>query len=301
MDNTLRRIDLNLLVTLEALLEEQNVTRAAERLHLAQPTVSLQLGRLRLLFDDPLLLPGPRGMRSTARADALREPLAEALAALRRTVAPVQPFDPGQASITWRVMASDFGETTTVLPMLPTLRRLAPGTRLAVVELMPTRVVEDSERGTIDLAIHIASEAPPALHHRLLFQEHYVLAGRHDHPRLKRRPTLKQFCALDHVIVSPDGGGFHGNTDSALADIGVGRNVVLSVPHFLFLRSVLLRTDLVAMVPSRLVAQDPALKAVEAPVDVPGFELVMLWHERVHRDPAHRWLRERIVEATGAT
>lgn len=299
MDNILRRIDLNLLVTLQALLDEQNVTRAAERLHLAQPTVSVQLAKLRQLFGDPLLLPGPRGMRSTARADALRAPLAEALAALQRALAPVQAFDPGQARLTWRVMASDFGETTVVLPALPALRRAAPGVRLAVIGLVPAQMVPQSERGDIDLAIHIASEAPPGLHHRPLFQERYVLAGRHDHPRLTRRPTLKQFCALDHVIVSPDGGGFHGNTDTALAHVGARRNVVLSVPHFLFLRSVLLRTDLVAMMPSRLVAQDPALKAVEAPIDVPGFEMVMLWHERVHRDPAHRWLREQIAAAMG--
>lgn len=299
MNNTLRRIDLNLLVTLQALLEEQNVTRAAERLHLAQPTVSVQLARLRALFDDPLLLPGARGMRSTARADALREPLAEALAAVQRAVAPVQIFDPGHAALTWRIMASDFGETTVVLPALPDLRRQAPGARLAVVGLVPAQMVQQSERGAIDLAIHITAEAPPSLHHRPLFQERYVLAGRREHPRLRRRPTLTQFCALDHVIVSPDGGGFHGNTDSALAHVGARRNVVLSVPHFLFLRGVLLRTDLVAMMPSRLVAQDPALKAVDAPIDVPGFEMVMLWHERVHRDPAHRWLRERIVAAVG--
>lgn len=299
MDNSLRRIDLNLLVTLQALLEELNVTRAAERLHLAQPTVSVQLSRLRQLFDDPLLLPGPRGMRATARAEALREPLAEALSALQRAVAPTQAFDPALADLTWRIMASDFGETTVVLPALPGLRQAAPLTRVAVLGLVPGQMVQQSERGAIDLAIHITAEAPPSLHHRPLFQERYVLAGRRDHPRLKRRPTLRQFCALDHVIVSPDGGGFHGNTDSALAHAGARRNVVLSVPHFLFLRNVLLRTDLVAMMPSRLVEQDPALKAVPAPIDVPGFEMVMLWHERVHRDPAHRWLRDRILASLG--
>lgn len=218
---------------------------------------------------------------------------------MQRAVAPVQIFDPGHAALTWRIMASDFGETTVVLPALPDLRRQAPGARLAVVGLVPAQMVQQSERGAIDLAIHITAEAPPSLHHRPLFQERYVLAGRREHPRLRRRPTLTQFCALDHVIVSPDGGGFHGNTDSALAHVGARRNVVLSVPHFLFLRGVLLRTDLVAMMPSRLVAQDPALKAVDAPIDVPGFEMVMLWHERVHRDPAHRWLRERIVAAVG--
>ncbi|WP_411850793.1 LysR substrate-binding domain-containing protein [Stenotrophomonas sp. LGBM10] len=297
MDNTLRRIDLNLLVTLQALLEEQNVTRAAARLHLAQPTVSVQLARLRALFDDPLLLPAARGMRTTARAEALRAPLAEALQALSRAVAPTRPFDPGQARNTWRVMASDYGESTVLLPALPRLRHAAPGTRLAIVELAPQRMVERAERGDIDLAFHIAADAPPALHHRPLFTERYVLAGRRDHPRLKRRPTLKQFCALEHVIVSPQGGGFHGSTDAALAEQGAQRTVALSVPHFLFLRSTLARTDMVAMVPERLVLGDPALRVVEAPIEVPGYQMVMLWHERVHRDPAHRWLREQIAAA----
>ena len=93
MNNSLRQLDLNLLVTLDALLTEHSVTRAAERLHFAQPTVSLQLARLREFFGDPLLLPGPRGMKPTARADALREPLRLAMAALQQAVAPSSPFD----------------------------------------------------------------------------------------------------------------------------------------------------------------------------------------------------------------
>jgi DNA-binding transcriptional LysR family regulator len=114
---------------------------------------------------------------------------------------------------------------------------------------------------------------------------------------LRRRPTLEQFCALDHVIVSPDGGGFHGVTDEALAQVGVTRRVVLSVPHFLFVMSVLASTDLVAMLPSRLVRDTGALRVVEPPVEVPSFEMAMLWHERSHRDPAHKWLREYIANS----
>lgn len=98
------------------------------------------------------------------------------------------------------------------------------------------------------------------------------------------------------MIVSPDGGGFHGVTDIALSELGMARNVALSVPHFLFLESVLANTDLVAMVPSRLVRNNNALQLTEPPLEVPGFELLMLWHERVHRDPAHQWLRERIAK-----
>ncbi|GGY21813.1 LysR family transcriptional regulator [Paludibacterium paludis] len=130
MNNALRQLDLNLLVTLDALLAEHNVTRAAERLHLSQPSVSVQLAKLRNVFDDPLLLPGPRGMRPTARADELREPLRQALDALERAVTPGRVFDPALASHTWRVAATDYGASTILLPALADLREAAPGTRL---------------------------------------------------------------------------------------------------------------------------------------------------------------------------
>jgi DNA-binding transcriptional LysR family regulator len=295
--NNLRRLDLNLLVTLDALLAEHNVTRAAQRLNFSQPSISVHLAKLREIFGDPLLLPGPRGMRPTARADALREPLRMALEALELAVAPSGPFDPSGSERTWHIVASDYSEATIVLPLLAGLRVAAPGTSLAVLALTPSRIARQAEQGDIDLAFHTRDDAPPSLRQRVLFAERYVLVGRAGHPRLKRRPTLRQFCELEHVIVSPDGGGFHGGTDDALAKVGMTRRVVLSVPHFMFVRSVVESTDLVAMLPERLVRNSPGLSVVEAPIGVAGYEMAMLWHERSHRDPAHRWLRDYIVGA----
>ena len=122
-----------------------------------------------------------------------------------------------------------------------------------------------------------------------------MLAGRAGHPRLKRRPTLAQFCALEHVVVSLAGGGFAGPTDKALADRGLARRVVLSVPHFLFMMSAVAGTDMVAMLPERLARGATGLRVVEAPLEVPGYEMAMLWHERRHRDAGHWWVRERIA------
>ncbi|HEX7686641.1 MAG TPA: LysR family transcriptional regulator, partial [Burkholderiaceae bacterium] len=173
----LARLDLNLLVTLDALLAERHVTRAARRLHLSQPAVSAQLARLRDALGDPLLLPGPRGMRPTARAESLREPLRMALEALEQAVAPASPFDPAQAGNTWRVAATDYGESTIALPALNTLRTSAPGTRLAMLELVPTRIEKQAEQGEIDLAFHTTEGAPPGLRRRALFTERYVLIG----------------------------------------------------------------------------------------------------------------------------
>ncbi|AMS13108.1 LysR family transcriptional regulator [Pseudomonas chlororaphis] len=295
--NNLRRLDINLLLTLDVLLAEHNVTRTAQRPNLSQPSVSVHLAKLREIFGDPLLLPGPRGMRPTARADALREPLRRALEALELAVSPASPFDPGVAANTWSVSASDYGESTVILPALAGLRAAAPGTRLAVIELEPGRLVRQAEQGIIDLALHTSEDSPPGLRRRVLFSERYVLVGRAGHPRLQRRPSLAQFAKLEHVVVSPDGGGFQGVTDSALGEVGLTRRVVLSVPHFLFVLSALASTDLVAMLPARLVRDNPALKVVEPPLEVPGYDLAMLWHERCHRDPAHQWLREFIVSS----
>jgi DNA-binding transcriptional LysR family regulator len=235
-------------------------------------------------------------MRPTARAEALREPLRQALEALERTVAPASPFDPATAGHTWRVAAADYGESTILLPAIAGLRTAAPSTRLAVAELAPSRIAKQAEQGAIDLALHTSEGAPSGLHRRVLFAERYVLAGRAGHPGLKRRPTLAQFCKLEHVIVSTDGGGFHAVTDEVLAEAGLARRVVLSVPHFLFMMKVLASTDLVAMLPSRL-AETPALRTVEPPVEVPGYEMAMLWHERSHRDPALQWLRGYIADS----
>lgn len=291
----LHRLDLNLLRPLDVLLSENNVTRAAQRLNLSQPSVSIQLARLREIFADPLLLPGPRGMLPTARADELRGPLRDALAALELAVAPASHFDPATAAQTWRVAATDYMASAILLPALHTLRRASPGSRLAVFELQPSRLVSQAERDEVDLFFHTRDGAPAELHQRVLFSERYVLAGRVGHPALQSALSLAQFCQLEQVIVSPDGGGFHAATDIALANIGLARRVVLSVPHFLFMLETLRNSELVAVVPERLARGVSGLMVVEPPLAVAGFDMLMLWHERWHRDPAHQWLRQKIV------
>lgn len=291
----LRQVDLNLLVTLDVLLSERSVTRAARRLNYSQPSVSVHLAKLRDIFGDPLLLPGPRGMQPTARAEELRQPLREALESLERAVSPARPFNPAESEHTWRVAASDSSASSIVLPAMAAIRVAAPATRLAVFDLVPSHIAKQAEQGEIDLAFHTAEGSPPGLRRRMLFAERYVLAGRVGHPRLHPQLTLSQFCELEHVMVSPDRGGFFGVTDEVLAKAGLKRRVVISVPHFLLMMSVLASTELVAMVPSRLVRNSKTLQIIEPPLDVPGYEMVMLWHERSHRDPAHQWLRETIA------
>ncbi|MBB1584875.1 LysR family transcriptional regulator [Serratia sp. OS31] len=294
--NNLKRVDLNLLVTLEALLSERNVTRAAARLNLSQPSVSIQLAKLREIYHDPLLLPGPRGMLPTARALGLLTPLRQTLADLGRLVAPERPFDPLLAEMTWQLAAA--AEYAILLPMLPKLRQAAPQSRLAIREASPKHMSRDLADGVIDLGFLSREEAPAELRHRQLFREQYLLVGRRDHPLLQSPPSLEQFCQLEFVMVSQDGGGFRTLIDTLLEAQGLARRVVMSLPHFLFIPALLARSDMVAMLPSRMLGELLGdLRTWPAPLEIPGYDMVMVWHERSHRDPAHSWLREQVVDA----
>src|SRR5687767_2265030 len=130
--NNLRRIDLNLLITLETLLTERSVTRAAKRLHLSQPSVSVQLRKLREVFSDPLLSPAPGGMLPTTRAQALLPAVRSALDEIRRLVGQSAPFDPQTAQVTWQIAAADYAEYAIMLPLLSNIRRMAPGIRVSL-------------------------------------------------------------------------------------------------------------------------------------------------------------------------
>ena len=292
MDN-LRRIDLNLLVTLEALLTERNVTRAAKRLHLSQPSVSVQLGKLRQIFADPLLAPAPGGMFPTTRAQALLKPLRAALADMSLVLEPRPGFDPATAEMTWQVAGADYAEYAVLMPVLGLLRKAAPAVRVAFREAGHSRMIKQLESGVIDLGLLAMEDVPQRLHHQRLFKEHYVLAARKRHPALKGKITVDTLCQLDYVVVSPDGGGFRGVTDALLESRGRKRRVVLSVPHFLFVPEVVAQTDLVAMLPSRLVKdRSDRIQVITPPLPIPSYEMAMIWHERSHQSAAHIWLRE---------
>jgi DNA-binding transcriptional LysR family regulator len=296
--NNLRSVDLNLLVTLHALLTERSVTRAAQRLHLSQPSVSVQLRKLRQIFADPLFVQGPGGLSPTTKAHALAQPLRSVLAEMTQLLQPRRRFDPAEAAVTWQIAAADYAQYAILLPLLARLRRAAPDMRLAIREASHARMLKQVESGAIDLAFMALDQAPERLHHQTIFKEQYVLVARKGHPALKRKLTLDAFCQLEFIIVSPDGGGFRGITDTMLEGRSRKRRVVLSVPHFLFVPEAVAHTDLVAMMPSRLVrARAGNLQIVDPPLPIPGYEMAMIWHERAHEDPAHIWLREQLLRA----
>ncbi|WP_332328485.1 LysR family transcriptional regulator [Burkholderia vietnamiensis] len=294
-------MDLNLLVTLEALLAEQNVTKAANRLHLSQPAVSAQLSRLRDLFDDPLLIPAQRGMTPTAKALELLDPLRHALDQVRAALAEHRHFDPGNAKLTLAIACTDYLQAVVARPLAVALRKEAPGVRIALRHLDPLQLEAQMVRGDVDLALMTPEHGPGSLRARRLFDERYVLIGRKRHPGLRRGLTAEEFARLDHVIVSLRGGDFTTPVDDGLAALGYQRNVVLSAASFLIVPEIVSHSNFVALVPERLVRDHrDELKIVECPFPVPGFTVSMLWHERNHGHSGQRWVRETVMEVTGS-
>lgn len=289
-----RRIDLNLLVALHALLEERSVTGAARRLALTQPTVSAMLTRLRKQFDDPLFVRTQRGILPTPRAQALA-PLLRDLLNDAQALVTKDRFDPAVAKLTVSLSANDYIQATLLVPFIKQLRSQAPHMRLAIRNPQFSNIVAALTDGELDLCVTTTPEVPSAdLYSRTLYEERYVGVVRKAHPlKAKAGVSLDQFCHYPHVVVSPTEGRFLGPTDQALAAVGRRRQVLLSAPGFLVLPEILQTDDLIAVLPERVLGgRMNGLRTFNPPVPVPGFSVLLLWHKRVHKDPALKWTRE---------
>jgi len=292
----IKKVDLNLLAVLDALLDEHNVTRAAARLGYTQPTISGMLARLRDLFGDPLFVRTQRGLLPTPRAQALAVPLKQLLADSHRLVTR-EIFDPANAKVTFSISSNDYMQHALLAPFVKVLRSEARQVRLAIAPAIIEGLGGALARGQIDLAVTIPEFAMSDLRSRLLYRERYVVAVRRQHPLARRGTmTVERFCGYDHVLVSPTGGSFEGPTDEALARLKLRRNVRYSVPSFLLIPEILQTDDLVALVPSRLLRESKKLAVLKPPIEVPGFDVIAVWHPRVDKDVAHRWLRSRLSE-----
>ena len=293
----IRKTDLGLLIVLDALLDERNVTRAATRLGYTQPTISGMLARLRDVFGDPLFVRTQRGLLPTPRAQGLAVPLKQLLADSQRLIA-LDAFDPATSEMTFTISSNDYMQHALLAPFIRVLRSEARQIRLAFTPPIIEGLSDALARGQIDMAVTIPEFAMPDLPSRLLYREGYVVAVRPQHP-LARLKTLsvKRFCSYDHVLVSPTGGSFEGPTDRALDRLQLRRRVCYSVSSFLVVSEILQMDDLVALVPSRLLrANNERLVALKPPVEIPGFDVIAVWHPRVDKDLAHRWLRRRLAE-----
>ena len=293
----IRNVDLNLLVALDALLAERSVSRAALRLRLSQPAASALLARLRLLFGDPLLLRSARGMLPTPRALELLGPVRQVLDEIDAIVQPRAAFDAATAVHTFTLSASDYVEYTLLPKLVDYLEHKAPGVRLIVRPLDLQSVARQMESGEVDLCITGLQNAAAGLHVRPLYTERIVSVVRRNHPGIGTRLTLDKFCSLEHIQVSVRGSGYTARVDEALTALGRKRRARLAVPHYLLVPEIVARSDMISSLPERLArGYASKLRIFEPPLDIPGFTVGEVWHERNQRDPAQQWLRDVLVE-----
>ncbi|MGV0908478.1 LysR family transcriptional regulator [Martelella sp. FOR1707] len=278
----LRSIDLNLLVILDALLDEGHVGRAAGRVGLSQPAASAALQRCRQLFGDELLERGRGTMRRTARADSLRAPLKSLLAGIGELVDPSEPLL-AEVRQTLRISMADYPALFVLPPLQRALQTSAPGIDLVILPWHGT----DASRaaladGTTDLAVSVLPGEDNDIHRDTLLDEHYVVALRREHPAVDGL-DLDRWLEYPHILVSGKGEG-RSQLDMELARIGRARRVGLVVPSFGMVPELLRGSDMIAMLPSRVAALADDLTILPTPIAVPGFTLHLAWHRRRARD-----------------
>ncbi|MFJ4454845.1 LysR family transcriptional regulator [Pseudomonas sp. NPDC089392] len=291
----LRKIDLNLLLALHALLSEKHVTRAALRLHRSQPAVSHALAQLRKHFDDPLLVRQNGRMALTSRAQSLARPLQDALGNLNGLLAAPQ-FEPAKAQRRFRLSLSDYSSRIILPSLLRHLRQVAPGVDLAISQASRETMLAQLLDGELDLALGIFPDLPQAITAQPLFADSFISVADRQVLPASGGLALEDWLARPHVLMAMRPDAFD-EIERALAALGLRRRIALALPHWSAAVEVLAGTDLILTVASRAVGSlhpHKALRQFEPPLAIPAFDYQQAWHSRKDSDPGHRWLRETV-------
>ena len=306
------RVDLNLLVYLDVLLRECNVTRAAEELGISQPAMSNSLRRLRDLFDDPLLVRTSDGMTPTDRALELQPLVRNVLAAAEIAVLPKTIFDATASDRIFRIMASDYTEVTLLPSLLTRLRKEAPGVRLDI--MTPSDVsFHDVERGKVDLVINRFDTLPQSFHQVHLWDDSFSCVMSANNPVIKNW-SLDSYLSHKHVWVSKTGMGVGvgmspddvqrlGWVDEALGKLDAKREITVFTRHYQAALLLGEQDDLIVTIPTiaaRTMSNNPKVVILDPPFEIPRMRLKMVWSPLLQRDPGHKWLRQMIKDVSSA-
>jgi DNA-binding transcriptional LysR family regulator len=300
----LSRVDLNLLVLFEAVLEERHVGQAAGKLNLSASAVSHGLGRLRRLLNDPLFLRTPKGVVPTERAMQLAEPVADILARARNVISTAEPFDPATSTRRFTIGAPDGVSAVVLRPLLTELGRIAPRIDIGVRQILPTparvwqAAIADLEARAVDIAIIPSDDIPARFEARCIYEEDFIVVARRGHP-FTRDPSLERYCEMQHLVVSHSGDP-HGFVDEQLERQGRARRTALTVPNFMFALAVIAETDFISALPRQFVAMHAArygVVALEPPLALPGFRLNAVVPKVAMMDAGLAWLFD-LLEGT---
>lgn len=289
------KLDLNLLVALDALLAERNISRAGERVHLSQPAMSNALARLREYFADELLAAQGRQMVLTPRAVSLIEPVREVLMRIDSTITNPPVFDPAKATRTFVLLLSDFTTAVFVPAMLEALYKEARGIGIEL-RMLNDRPIEQLEQGDADLLIIPAQYVSPDHPSESLFEEQYLCVTWSGNSRIQEELTFNDYLECGHVVANYATGQQRAAFDSWFLDrFGIKRHVEVSAPTMAALPRMVVGTDRIATVHKRLALQAEQILPIrlwQPPLEVPTLVQKLQWHRHRHADPALTWMRE---------
>lgn len=298
----LRRYDLNLLVVLDALLDEVNVTRAGERVHLSQSATSAALERLRMTFNDPLLVRVKGRMQLTAFARQLKSPLKRALLAVSTTFQPPPEFKPATATTRFRIGMTDYLGYLALPRLHALMAQEAPRCSIAVTAVFKDAALDQLENDELDLVIIVEPEKRPNLHTRPALKERFACVMRSGHRLARGSLSTEALLSASHVRVQT-----HGNArslvDDAMRKAGTPPHVAITVPHFGVALALLKESDLVAIMPRRIAESQAGplgLAVRDLPFRMPGYAMETCWHLRAHKDPGQMWFRKQINDVLSA-
>ena len=297
---SLRKIDLNLLVVLDALIEERSVRKASLRIGLSQSATSHALGRLRAILEDDLLVRTPLGMEPTPRALHLSSRLRLALQEIEATLVP-ERFDPATADRKFTIAVETYETIGVLAPLVDRVRAEAPSVDITIRSGSEDAIYEDIDKGRADLAIGAFRALPDRFMTRFLLRDDYVCVMRADHKLAAQSMTMKAFLATPHLFVSMSGATFDA-VDEGLAAKGLQRRVAFRLPHGLAAVVALARSDMIAVVTRRaalLFTQVAPLVIVEPPLTISPVKFRLVWNRRVHDNAAHQWLRGLLSTVAG--
>lgn len=291
-ETNIKNLDLNLLVALNALLEERNVTRAALRINLSQPATSRALARLRAVFQDPLLVKGTQGMELTARANDLYQPLQHILHDIKAIISPPS-INPATMQGEVVIATRDY-ELAAILPKI--INRIAiesPKLKLRVFPLIGDDL-RSLENHNVDFILAATDSKAATLYRYIVYKESFVCLAAKDNPAFREGMNLETYLKARHCLVTISGFGL-GVVDTLLAQKNLKRNIVVRIPHFLAVAHIIAGSDLVVTLPRRLgelLSTQEKLDLMEPPLHIPSFPIYLYWHVRNQNSPIHRWIKK---------
>ncbi len=296
---SVRDFDLNLLVVLDALIEERSVSAAARRLGVSQPNVSFSLNKLRVQFKDQLLLRCGNTMQLTPLAERLQEPLRRVLDGVQTDVLAERKFEPASCQRRFVISTSDIGELIFLPRLMAVLSRLAPQATLQSRSMTPIELETAMAEGKVDLALGYFPDLNGSnFMTQKLFDHDFACIAAADHPHARPGWTLDTFLSLGHIVVAQSGRSQE-LVEQEMRRNGLERRVQLQSPHFMSVPLLVAESELISTVPAAVAgifATMARLRVVAPPLALPRINIQQFWHRRVHDEPSNRWLRGLICE-----